>query len=64
MGEKDAGLRVHVQELTLQRMTVAAHLVTHTQMSMEEIAQYVGYQSYSGFWKAWRRFKNKEGTNL
>lgn len=56
--------RTFLQELTLQRMTVAAHLVAHTQMSMEEIAQYVGYQSYSGFWKVWRRFKNKEGTNL
>lgn len=54
--------RTFLQELTLQRMTVAAHLVAHTRMSMEEIARYVGYQSYSGFWKAWRRFKNEAGA--
>lgn len=53
--------RTFLQELTLQRMTVAAHLMDHTELPLEEIAQYVGYQSYSGFWKAWQKYRKDTG---
>lgn len=43
------------QALTAQRMTIARHLAATTDMSLGEIACYVGYQSYSGFWKAYRK---------
>lgn len=43
------------QALTAQRMTIARHLAATTSMSLGEIACYVGYQSYSGFWKAYRK---------
>ena len=42
------------------RMKVAEQLMESKAMSLEEIAQYVGYQSYSGFWKAWKRYSEKE----
>lgn len=42
-------------------MLVAAHLMDRTDMSMEAIAQYVGYQSYSGFWKAWQKCRKDAG---
>ena len=47
------------QQLTEQRMVVAAHLMDTSGMSLEEIAEYVGYRSYSGFWKAWQRYRKK-----
>lgn len=34
------------------RITVADYLKKHTAMSDNEIADYIGYSSYSGFWKA------------
>ena len=39
------------------RLKVAEHLMKNTDMTKEEIARYVGYSSYSGFWKAARRDK-------
>jgi len=43
------------QALTAQRITIARHLAATTDMSLGEIACYVGYRSYSGFWKAYRK---------
>lgn len=40
------------EELTAIRMAVAEKLLAKADMPKKEIAQYVGYQSYTGFWKA------------
>ncbi|MBQ7974777.1 MAG: helix-turn-helix transcriptional regulator [Clostridia bacterium] len=40
------------EALTLTRMNIAKQLLKSTHMSLNEIAQYVGYKSYAGFWKA------------
>lgn len=50
--------KTFTQALTAQRMAIAEHLASTTDMSLTEIAQYVGYRSYSGFWKAYRNRKN------
>lgn len=44
------------KNLLEHRMTVAANLMETTDMTMEEIAAYVGYSSYSGFWKAHKKY--------
>ena len=41
--------------LTKRRLSVARHLMNTTDMSLSNIAQYVGYQSYAGFYKAIHR---------
>lgn len=38
--------------LTRYRMTVADFLKKNTEMSETEIAEYVGYSTYNGYWKA------------
>lgn len=43
------------QAITNQRMAVARHLTKTTDMTLQEISQYLGYQTYSGFWKAYRK---------
>lgn len=44
-------------DLILQkRMRTAAHLKRTTDMSMRDISEYVGYNSYSGFYKAYKHF--------
>ncbi len=43
------------KELTARRVTVAKHLLKTTDMSLDEISRYVGYQSYTGFWKAMKK---------
>jgi AraC-like DNA-binding protein len=48
------------RELTATRMAVARHLMETTELSLQEIAAYVGYESYVGFWKAFK----KEGGNF
>ena len=40
------------KELTATRMTMANYLRQTSDMSETEIARYVGYGSYSGYWKA------------
>ena len=44
-------------ELTATRMRMADQLLATTSMSLTDIAQYVGYCSYAGFWKARERYK-------
>ena len=45
------------QQLTLSRLNIANHLINSTNMTMGEIADYVGFMSYSGFWKAYKKQK-------
>lgn len=45
--------------LTTHRMNTADFLRETTSMSLTDIAAYVGYKSYSGFWKAYQKHKNK-----
>jgi len=47
-------------ELTSRRMKAAEQLMKTGKLSMTEIAESVGYQTYSGFWKAYRKYK-KDG---
>lgn len=44
------------KELTLHRIRVAKQLVEQGDMSLTDIAQYVGYKSYSGFWRAYSKY--------
>ena len=44
------------EELAATRITVAKHLLDTTDMSLSEIAQYIGYRSYAGFWKAMKKY--------
>lgn len=43
------------ENLTDTRISMAKRLLATTAMSATEVAQYVGYRSYAGFWKAMRR---------
>lgn len=43
------------EELVTIRMNMAKKLLKSTDMSLSEIAQYVGYRSYAGFWKAMKK---------
>jgi len=47
-----------LKELTFYRMKMAEYFVNTTNMPMNEIAEYVGYDSYSGFWKAYNKCKS------
>ena len=49
--QKETG-RTFLEELTVRRMRAARYLEENTPMSSTEIAHYVGYNSYSGYWKA------------
>ena len=40
------------EELCATRVAVAQYLQANTDMSLSQIAEYVGYKSYAGFWKA------------
>lgn len=48
------------EELTLRRMHAAEHLINDGKLSLTEIAETVGYQTYSGFWKAYKKFKENK----
>ena len=43
------------QELTRYRMDAALELQKQGELSLAEIAERVGYRSYSGFWKAFHK---------
>lgn len=48
------------QELLSLRMKIANRLLKKSEMPLSEIAQYVGYHSYAGFWKAMKKHKKDE----
>ena len=50
-------------ELVAVRIRIADQLKQRKDISREEIAKYVGYRSYSGFWKAVKRHGEKETEN-
>ena len=43
------------QELAEIRIKMAQMLLSSTDMTMAEISEYVGYNSYSGFYKAYKK---------
>ena len=54
--QKETG-RTFLEELTARRMRAARYLEENTAMTSTEIAHYVGYNSYSGYWKARKNHK-------
>jgi len=44
--------------LSATRVMIAMQLIESSNLSMSEIAEYVGYRSYAGFWKAMKSFNN------
>ena len=48
------------EELTMRRMIAADHLIKGGRLSLTDIAEAVGYQTYSGFWKAYKKFKDNQ----
>ncbi len=47
-------------ELSYRRVRAARELLREGRMSLSEVAERVGYQSYSGFWRAYNRFLREE----
>lgn len=48
------------QNLLDQRMKIADYLIENTDMMLNEVARYVGYSSYAGFFKARKKRSEKE----
>lgn len=48
-----------LKELTFYRMRMAQYLTDTYNMPLNKVAGYVGYASYSGFWKAYSKYINK-----
>ena len=44
------------EEIAATRMAIAERILKLTDMSMTEVAQYVGYRTYAGFWKAFQKY--------
>ena len=51
------------EELVAVRMRIANQLMQAENVSLEQIAKYVGYRSYSGFWKAMKRYEAEQDYN-
>ena len=49
--------RTFGKELTATRIKTAIYLMNNTSMPLTEIAEYVGYCTYSGFWKALKQYE-------
>ena len=45
--------------LSESRIKVAVYLIETTDMSLSSVAEYVGYSSYAGFWKAMKKYSSK-----
>ncbi len=52
--------RTFGKELSHRRMQIAHKLLQSGQYSLTEVAEYVGFHSYSGFWKAYRAYSKKD----
>ena len=46
------------KELAAHRMHIAKHMLAAGEMTLTEAAEYVGYRTYSGFWKAYKKENN------
>ena len=46
-------------ELAFTRISMAKQILKMNQMSLQEVASYVGYHSYAGFWKAMKKYDGK-----
>ena len=46
-------------ELSATRVRIARELQKTTELSLSEVAEYVGYRSYAGLWKAMKKFEDK-----
>jgi len=44
------------QEIPRLRIEAAQHLMESEDLTLEEVAELVGYSSYSSFWKAYHRY--------
>ena len=51
------------EELVAVRMRIANQLMQREDASLEQIAKYVGYRSYSGFWKAMKRHESENNQH-
>ncbi len=49
--------KTFLENLTFYRMTVARQLMKT--LPLNEVASLIGYKSYSGFWKAYQKYKSK-----
>ena len=46
------------KELAAHRMHIAKYMLAAGEMTLTEAAEYVGYRTYSGFWKAYKKENN------
>lgn len=60
--KKETG-RTFTEELVAIRMNTAEYLLQHSDMTQEEIAARVGYQTFAGFWKAQKKFQKMQQKN-
>lgn len=50
------------EEITKRRMEIAEIMIARGEGSRQHIAEHVGYNSYSGFFKAYEKYLQKKGT--